>query len=85
MMRSREMMMRSASVGEGMMITSQEYRRMAEECFGWAREAQTDEVRLCYVNLAKTWLQAASWMENVSDRHSRAPLTGRPSKKRKAA
>ena len=57
MMRSREMMMRSASVGEGMMITSQEYRRMAEECFGWAREAQTDEVRLCYVNLAKTWLQ----------------------------
>jgi hypothetical protein len=85
MMRSREMMMRSASVGEGMMITSQEYRRMAEECFGWVREAQTDEVRLCYVNLAKTWLQAASWMENVSDRHSRAPLTGRPSKKRKAA
>ena len=36
------------------MITSQEYRRMAEECFGWAREAQTDEVRLCYVNLAQT-------------------------------
>ena len=24
----------------------QEYRRMAEECFGWASEAQTDEVRL---------------------------------------
>ena len=23
---------------------------MAEECFGWARDAQTDEVRLCYVN-----------------------------------
>jgi hypothetical protein len=37
---------------------------MADECFGWAREAQTDEVRLCYVNLAETWLQAASWMED---------------------
>ena len=79
------MMMRTALVGEGMMITSQEYRRMAEECFGWAREAQTDEVRLCYVNLAETWLQAASWMENVSDRRSWAPLTGRPSTKRNAA
>jgi hypothetical protein len=40
------------------MITAQEYRRMAEECFGWAREAQTDEVRLCYANLAQTWLEA---------------------------
>jgi hypothetical protein len=67
------------------MITSQEYRRMAEECFGWAREAQTDEVRLCYVNLAETWLQAASWMEDVSDRCSQALLTGRPSAKRSAA
>ncbi len=28
------------------MITPKEYRRMADECFGWAREAQTDEVRL---------------------------------------
>ena len=48
------------------MITPQEYRRMAEECFGWAREAQTDEVRLCYVNLAQTWLEAAAWIEGAS-------------------
>ena len=67
------------------MKTAAEYRAMADECFKWAREAQTDEVRLCYVNLAKTWLQAASWIESVSDRHSRSPLTGRPSTKRKAA
>jgi hypothetical protein len=58
---------------------------MAEECFGWAREAQTDEVRLCYVNFAETWLQTASWMEDVSNRCSQAPLTGRPSAKRSAA
>ena len=67
------------------MKTSQEYRRMAEECFGWAREAQTDEVRLCYVNLAATCLQAASWIEDVSARGSQALLTGQPSAKRKAA
>ena len=69
------------------MITPQEYRRMAEECFGWAREAQTDEVRLCYVNLAQTWLEAAGWIEDVSDTRPQAgpPLIGRPSPKRKAA
>ena len=59
---------------------------MAEECFGWAREAQTDEVRLCYVNLAATWLQAASWMEeDVFERCSQAALTGQLPAKRKAA
>jgi hypothetical protein len=70
-----------------MMITPKEYRRMAEECFGWAHEAQTDEVRVCYVNLAQTWLEAASWIEGVSAQRSRAtsPLTGRTSPKRKAA
>jgi hypothetical protein len=55
------------------MITSQEYRRMAEECFGWAREAQTDEVRLCYVNLAQTWLEAAGWIEDACRHCSQAP------------
>jgi hypothetical protein len=48
------------------MITAHKYRQMADECFGWAREAQTDEVRLCYVNLAQTWLEAASWIEDAS-------------------
>ena len=27
------------------MKTAAEYRAMADECFKWAREAQTDEVR----------------------------------------
>jgi hypothetical protein len=60
---------------------------MAEECFGWAREAHTDEVRLCYVNLAETWLEAASWIEDVSQHCSQAPLppTGRSFPRRKAA
>jgi hypothetical protein len=48
------------------MTTAREYHQMAEECFGWAREAQTNEVHLCYVNLAQTWLEAASWIEDGS-------------------
>ena len=69
------------------MITAQEYRRMAEECFGWAREAQTDEVRLCYANLAQTWLEAAAWIEEACGHGSWAPsaLMGRPDPARKAA
>jgi hypothetical protein len=69
------------------MITSEEYRRMAEECFGWAPEAQTDEVRLCYVNLAQTWLEAAAWIEDASGHCSQvssAPI-GRSDPPRKAA
>jgi hypothetical protein len=70
------------------MITSQEYRRMAEECFGWAREAQTDEVRLCYLNLAQTWVEAASWIDRASSQRSPAqgPAMRRPAgSARKAA
>ena len=67
------------------MITAQEYRQMAEDCFGWAREAQTDEVRLCYVNLAQTWLEAASWLEHASRCLTQAPSTLRSPPERKAA
>jgi hypothetical protein len=60
---------------------------MAEECFGWAREAQTDEVRLCYLNLAQTWVAAASWTDGASGQRSpaQAPAMRRPASARKAA
>jgi hypothetical protein len=48
-----------------MMITPEQYREMAEECFRWAREAQTDDVRLCYLNLAQIWLEAATWIDSA--------------------
>jgi hypothetical protein len=69
------------------MITPQEYRRMAEECFGWAREAQTDEVRQCYLNLAQTWVDAASWIDRASGQRSSAhmPAMRRSASARKAA
>jgi len=69
------------------MTTPQEYGRTAEECFSCAREAQTDEVRLCYLNLAQTWLEAAAWVEDASGRRPRTPpaLMHRPAPRRKAA
>ncbi len=42
------------------MKTADEYRAMAEECFGWAREAKIKEVRMSYLKMAQVWFDAAS-------------------------
>jgi hypothetical protein len=47
------------------MKTAAEYRAMAEECFEWAREALTDEVRASYLQLAQVWLDAASKLDGL--------------------
>ena len=36
-----------------------EYRSMADECLRSAREAQANEERLLYLNLARVWLEYA--------------------------
>jgi hypothetical protein len=53
------------------MKTAAEYRAMADECFKWAREAQTNEVRASYLQLAQVWLDAASKLDG--DAPSRTP------------
>ena len=45
------------------MKTAAEYRAMAQECFKWARETKTSEVRVSLVQLAQVWLDAASKLE----------------------
>jgi hypothetical protein len=47
------------------MKTASEYRAMAEECFKWAREAHTAEVRASYIQLAQIWLKAASELNGL--------------------
>ena len=47
------------------MKTAAEYRAMADECFKWARETQTDEVRESYRQLARVWLDAASKLDGL--------------------
>jgi len=54
------------------MKTAAEYRAMAYECFKWAREAQTNEVRKSYLQLAQIWLNrpSSSNPDNASSRRS---------------
>ncbi len=55
------------------MSTPDDYRAMAEECFWRAREAESDRERQGYLELARTWLEAASQMD------CGAPFLGPPS------
>ena len=55
----------SALQGGFSMKTAAEYRAMAEECFKWAGEAYTDEVRQSYLQLAQIWLDSASKLDGL--------------------
>ena len=57
------------------MKTAAEYRAMAEECFGWASEARTNEVRASYLQLAQVWLDTASKLDGLPPTRSRQPQT----------
>ncbi len=51
--------------GAAFMKTAAEYRAMAEECFKWAREVRTKEVRASYLQLAQVWLDTASKLDGL--------------------
>ena len=42
------------------MPTANEYLKMAEECYRLACEAKTETDRVACIDLARTWLEAAS-------------------------
>jgi hypothetical protein len=42
------------------MTTPDEYRHFAEECLRWARDAETDEERKAFLDMARTWTKAAA-------------------------
>ena len=48
------------------MVTAAEYRKWAEECFEWAREASDEAVSEQYASLGRVWLERAVWAERVS-------------------
>ena len=52
------------------MKTAAEYRAMADECFKWARETQTGEVRASYLQLAQVWLDTASKLDGLAPTRS---------------
>jgi hypothetical protein len=45
--------------------TANDYRAMAEECAKWAREARDDDVSAPLLQLARTWLDAASKLDGL--------------------
>ncbi len=48
------------------MPTSNEHRNTAEECYRLANEAKTEVDRLACLDLARTWLEAASRQEELA-------------------
>jgi len=58
-------------------MTAKEYRSYAAECMEWAKTARSDQERNTFLEMAKTWLQAAT----VADRASLPSVNGaiRPS------
>src|SRR5262249_5821140 len=45
------------------MATAADYRKLAEECFEWAREARDAGVREHYAKLGQIWLESAARTE----------------------
>jgi hypothetical protein len=46
------------------MATEDEYRQFAEECMQWARAAESDAERKAFLDMARSWTQAASALTN---------------------
>jgi hypothetical protein len=38
----------------------EDYRAYADECFDWARTARTENEREIFLQMARTWLEAAA-------------------------
>jgi hypothetical protein len=54
------------------MTTAQEYRKFAEECLRWATEAETEEFKDAFIQMARDWTLAAMRLEGFP-----APLPGK--------
>jgi hypothetical protein len=53
--------------------TSKEYRKYADECFGWVKSAKSDSDREIFLQMADTWLEVAILAEM-----SHTPIQPRP-------
>jgi hypothetical protein len=57
------------------MPTAKEYREYVDECIGWAKSAETDYERDIFLQMAKSWMEAALIANGASSR----PRTNPPS------
>jgi len=58
---------------ERIATTPKEYREYADECFGWAKTAKSDSERDIFLQMAQTWLEAASLAETRQTQHDPDP------------
>ena len=49
------------------MGTTTDYRKWAEECFEWARQASDESVRDQYAKMGQHWLEQAARTELLTD------------------
>jgi hypothetical protein len=56
------------------MLTPDEYRSFARECYKWAEQTSSEEDRASFLLLAKHWMQAA-WFsgDRLTDITAKAP------------
>jgi hypothetical protein len=54
---------RGASHWLRVVSSAHEYRENAEECIGWARTARADQEREIFLQIARTWIEAAERLE----------------------
>jgi hypothetical protein len=59
------------------MTTAQDYRQFADECLRWADEAETEEFKDAFIQMARDWTLAAMQLEGACA--SPPPQNGRSS------
>ena len=64
-MYSVQSLRRDPGGGEAM-ATVADYRKWAEECFEWSRQASDEAVREQYASLGRVWLEQAAQAERPS-------------------
>jgi hypothetical protein len=60
---SVRLLRRDPGLGGEAMATAADYRKWAEECFEWARQASDESVREQYASLGRVWLDYAARAE----------------------
>ena len=60
---SVSLLRRNPGLGGEAMATVADYRKWAEECFEWARQASDESVREQYASLGRVWLEYAARAE----------------------
>ena len=70
---SVRLLRRDPDSGGEAMATAADYRKWAEECFEWARQASDEAVREQYASLGRVWLEQAERAERPSALTSSGP------------